>query len=397
MIYLDWAATARPDPAIIDAMAAAALEYPGNPSSPYPEGKAARAALEEARQRCADVLEVAPETLVFTSGGTEANNIVLMSRLLTREPGTILISGLEHPSTAEPARALSGLGWTVKDIPPEPDGRISPARAAYLLEKNPDTRLVAVMGVNNEIGAVMPLAEIAAEIRRYTGSPSRRPIHFHADLVQTAGKADFTFSELDVDSAAFAAHKIRGPRGVGLLYHRNPKFEAFLRGGGQEHGVRPGTENVAGAVAMALSLEKWGRPDTGMTALGRKLLDGLMKVEGAEIVPAARAAAPGDESPPGHPHYVPAIIAAAFPPIPGEVLARVLAESGYAVSTGSACSNNKKGKLPKSMAAMKVPKDIATGMIRVSIGSETTEEDINGFLETLEGHVKVLRLVNRRR
>ena len=457
MTYLDWAATARPDPKIIEEMAKAALEYPGNPSSPYPEGKAARAALEESRRNCAEVLGAAPEQIAFTSGGTEANAIILLSRLLSHEPGTVLISGLEHPSVAEPARALVSQGWTVKDIPPEADGRIAPKRLASLLEKNPDTRLVAVMGVNNETGAVMPLNDLAAVIRSYTsgipagerpelaegarssreGRPgslegaaspseaaptlpgsngsrpvpqrgasptpvasprpaaahasSRRPIHFHADLVQAVGKISVNLAELDVDSAAVSAHKIRGPRGVGLLYHRNPQFDAFIRGGGQEHGVRPGTENVAGAVALARALTKWGRPDTAVAELGDWLLTELDSIESSRIVPEVRGRSAETRS-----HFAPGIIAVAFPPVPGEVLARVLAESGYAVSTGSACSNNKKGKLPKAMVAMGVAKPVATGMIRVSLGPATTREELEAFLEVLKRHVSQLAMVNHR-
>jgi cysteine desulfurase len=116
------------------------------------------------------------------------------------------------------------------------------------------------MGVNNETGAVQPISECIKVVREAQRAAGGRPIHFHADLVQAAGKIPVNLSELDVDTASFSAHKFRGPRGVGLLYHRNPQFEAFIRGGGQEHGVRPGTENVAGAAAIALALEKWGRP-----------------------------------------------------------------------------------------------------------------------------------------
>lgn len=385
MIYLDWAATAPPDPEIMAAMASAAVEYSGNPSSPYPAGKAAKAALEDARVRCAAVLGCGPEQLAFTSGGTEANAIVLLSRLLLLEPGTILISGLEHPSVAEPASMLGSMGWKLKEIPPGSDGRLSPKKLAAALEKNPDTRLIAVMGVNNETGAVQPLAELAEVVREYhnsdSGASPGRPIHFHADLVQAAGKIPVNMAELDVDTASFSAHKFRGPRGVGLLYHRNPKFEALMRGGGQEHNVRPGTENVAGAVSIALALESYGRPSPDVAENGRWLLG--MLSGWAKIVPEERERSAEN--------YVPGIISVSFPPIPGEVLARVLSESGYAVSTGSACSHNKKGKLPKAMVAMAVPKNIATGMIRVSIGATTTRAELEGFMEALKRNVEILQ------
>ena len=390
MTYLDWAATAPPDPEVIEAYAKAAVEYPGNPSSPYPAGKAARAALEDARARCAAVLGCRADQLAFTSGGTEANAIVLLSKLLLREPGTLLISSLEHPSVAEPASMLKSMGWNLREIPPETNGLISAEKVTRLLEKNPDTRILAVMGVNNETGAIQPLQQISAAVRRFEKEHTRgRPIHIHSDLVQAAGKIPFKLSDLDSDSASFSAHKFRGPRGIGLLYHRNPKFEALIRGGGQEHNVRPGTENTAGAVALAMALEKHGSPSLSTAENGTWLLKELTSRPGlagiAEIVPSARG-----KSPEAAENYAPGIISVSFPPIPGEVLARVLADAGFAVSTGSACNNNRKGKLPKTMIAMQVPKLIATGMIRISIGGTTKREELENFLVELEKSVGVL-------
>ncbi len=207
--------------------------------------------------------------------------------------------------------------------------------------------------------------------------------------MQAVGKVPVNLAELDIDTASFSAHKFRGPRGVGLLYHRNPKFESLIRGGGQEHNVRPGTENVAGAIAMAMALEAHGRPSPEVAQNGAWLLDqlnGQPELAGrAKIVPEER-----QRSAENRENYAPGIIAVSFPPIPGEVLARVLSESGYAVSTGSACSHNKKGKLPKAMVAMGVPKYIATGMIRISIGATTTREELEGFLEALRMNVEIL-------
>ncbi len=392
MIYLDWAATAIPDPEVIEIYARAAVELAGNPSSPYPAGKAARRALEDARARSAAVLGCRPDQLAFTSGGSEANAIVLLSKLLLREPGTLLISGLEHPSVAETASILGTQGWKIKEVAPGQDGRISGEKLTRLLEKNPDTRLIAVMGVNNETGAIQPLRELITAARSFQNEKTNgRPIHFHADLVQAVGKIPVNLGELDIDSASFSAHKFRGPRGIGLLYHRNPKFEAFVRGGGQEHSVRPGTENTAGALAIAAALEKHGRPSPSVAENGAWLLEELKKHPGlagkTKIVPEIRGQLTPAQA---AENYAPGIIAVSFPPIPGEVLARVLADAGYAVSTGSACSNNKKGKLPKAMLAMEVPKAIATGMIRISIGGITTREELKGFLETLTENVGIL-------
>ena len=391
MTYLDWAATAPPDPEVIEAMAHAALEFSGNPSSPYPAGKAARSALEDGRTRSARVLGCLPEQLAFTSGGSEANAIVLLSKLLLREPGTILISAIEHPSLAETASILTTQGWKIKEITPEQDGRITGKRLSRTLEKNPDTRLLAVMGVNNETGAIQPLKELAACLRNFQKENTRgRPIHFHADLVQAAGKIPVNLKELDIDTASFSAHKFRGPRGIGLLYHRNPGFEAFIRGGGQEHGVRPGTENTPGAAALALALEKYGQPSLTVTENGAWLLKELREqpllAERVKIIPENR------EQPDSAAYYAPGIIALSCPPIPGEVLSRVLADDGFSVSTGSACSNNKKGKLPKTLTAMKVPGNIAAGMIRISIGSTTSRKELESFIEALVENIRKLRV-----
>lgn len=213
MTYLDWAATALPDPDIMQAMAHTAVKFPGNPSSPYPSGKEAKASLEDSRARCAAVLGCGPGQLAFTSGGTEANALVLLSRLLLLEPGTILITGLEHPSVAKTAKMLTRLGWNLKDLPPVADGRLAPERLQVALETYPDTRLAALMGVNNEIGSIQPLSECIEVVRQAQRAAGGRPIHFHADLVQAAGKIPVNLAETDVDTASFSAHKFRVPGG----------------------------------------------------------------------------------------------------------------------------------------------------------------------------------------
>ncbi len=385
MVYLDWAATALPDEQIIQEMLRVAVEYPGNPSAQYRLGKEAREVLETARTRCAAVLGCRAERLVFTSGGSEGNAIALLSCLKVPQRGTILISAVEHPSSMQPVRALEALGWTVKTIAPGSDGRISPESLLSALEKHPDTRLVSIMAVNNETGAVQPLQALTAAART-----AKRPLHFHADMVQAAGKIPVNLGTLDVDSASFSAHKIRGPRGTGLFYHKNPQFEAFIKGGGQEHGVRPGTENVAGAAAMAMALEKWGKPLPETALLGKWLLEELTRIPGARIIPAEREKSSETDK------YAPSIIPVSFPPVPGEVLARVLGEKGFAVSTGSACSNNRKGKGSRILKAMNTDRETAEGMIRISIGPASSRDEIERFLEALRESAAQLSLMSRR-
>ncbi|OQX29428.1 MAG: hypothetical protein B0D92_03840 [Spirochaeta sp. LUC14_002_19_P3] len=374
MVYLDWAATAPPDPEVMEVMAAAAKDFFGNPSALYPLGKKAKAVLEESRSRCAAVLKCCSNQLTFSSGGTESNAIALLSLLLSPTPGTAVFSGFEHPSVSGPLKVLESRGWKTISVQPDKDGIVRPEALLRLLERHPDTRFVSVMGVNNEIGSIQPLDMLAKAVRAFGNG---RRIHFHADLVQAAGKMPLSLADLDVDTAAFSAHKFRGPRGMGLFYHHKPNFEALLRGSGQESGIRPGTENTAGAFAMALALEKYACPDPAVAENGAWLLREIRNIPEAKIIPQSRL--------PDSPLYVPGIIAAAFPPLPGEVLARVLAESGYAVSRGSACGKGKKSSIP---AALNLPKETAAGMIRISYGADTSKNDLKGFIEALKSVIE---------
>ncbi|MCG8453851.1 MAG: cysteine desulfurase [Spirochaetales bacterium] len=386
MTYLDWAATAPPDSNIIQDMALAAVKYFGNPSSSYPAGKLARKALENAREQCATILSCKPQQLAFTSGGSESNAIAFLSRLSLREPGTLIFGGAEHPSVSEAAKILEQGGWKLLPLPPEKDGRISPDKLKAALERQHNVRMVSIMGVNNETGAIQPIKELVEMVRSHEKNHPGPPILFHADLVQAVGKITVNLQELGVDTAAFSAHKFRGPRGIGLFYHRNPQFEGLVKGGGQEHGVRPGTENVAGAMALASALEQYGMPHSQIQKNGNWLLEQLLQIPQLQMVPQTR-----DLESDGH--YVPGILAFSIPPIPGEVLARVLADQGFALSTGSACSSNRKGKLPRSLMAMQVPHDVAAGMIRVSLGPTTERHELEAFLTALESAVKALSRV----
>ena len=283
--YLDWAATAIPNET-----ATGIGEIYGNPSSPHTEGRLAREALEDARSRCAGVLGVPPETLYFTSGGTESNALVLHSLLLRKAKGRLLYSGVEHPSVRENCLLLEKLGLPVAAIGVEKDGRVTEASMARALEKNPDTRFVAVMGVNNETGSLMDLKALVSLARRNREKPN---IHFHSDLVQAAGKVPIDIKGWDLDSAAFSAHKLGGPRGIGLLYLKKP-IESLYAGGEQEGKIRPGTENTAGALALAQVLELRANPDT-VRVEGEKarerfryLIGELRKIKRCSLIPEER-------------------------------------------------------------------------------------------------------------
>jgi cysteine desulfurase len=372
--YFDWAATVPPDIPV-------PREIPfGNPSSRHLEGRKARDALEDARNRCAAVLGVKAKYLFFTSGGTESNALALFSTLF-RSRGDILVSVVEHPSVSENCRVLERLGKRITPIAVEEDGRVSPQTLEAALKKNPGGRLAAIMGVNNETGAVMDLPGLIGRIRNREGAP----IHVHCDMVQAIGKIPLDLTALDVDSASLSAHKIGGPRGIGLLYCRKD-LEPLYSGGGQEGGKRPGTENTAGALALADCLEKRLNPDTlrdeydAASGRWKTLIHALRRLDRCSLIPRDRGE--------GDPRFSPYILQAAFQDIPGEVMVRVLDDAGFAVSTGSACSSAS-DKRP-ILAAMGVDEKTAFQGIRISQGWSTTGEDVEALIKAIGEILKTL-------
>ena len=219
-VYFDWAASAPPD--FNADLYACEKQLFANPSSQHSEGKAAKDAIEDARKRCAKALNVPPETLYFTSGGTESNSIALFSNLMKKGSGRILSSMTEHASIREGMETLEKMGKPTGKITVDSSGRVTPATLEKALEKYPDTRFAAIMSVNNETGAVTDIDSLKNVLRKKTGAP----IHLHCDLVQTTGKIPFDIQKSEIDSASISAHKICGPRGIGLLYLRRP-IEVF--------------------------------------------------------------------------------------------------------------------------------------------------------------------------
>jgi cysteine desulfurase len=362
-IYLDWAATAPPDAEIQGQVQRIAQDLYANPSAVHGPGREAGKQLNDCRRRMADLLGCDPAELVFTSGATESNNMVLFSLLHKKQDRRILISGIEHPSIYEPAQTLKRLGFQVIEIPADSTGRIDPERIAAALDER--TVLVAVMLVNNETGRIQPIGEIAAALRDYR-ERSGKKILLHTDAVQAFGKIPFQPHDLGVDSAALSAHKIGGPRGTGALFVRRGRTGQFLfGGGGQEQGMRPGTENLPGIFGFVLAAEKavgaleenHRRAEAAMAAL----IGELQRLPQAALIPAARPAAgtAGD--------YSPYILNLSIPPVPGEVLVRVLEEEGFIVSTGSACSSGKKDRF-RVLENMGVPQRTAFSALRVSTG-----------------------------
>ena len=401
MIYLDWASTSPPDEAILQESAALAVRFFGNPSSKHGLGAEASERLEEARARLLRSLageggRAASATcpqgrIAFTSGGSEADAIALLAMLRRKDSRRgpaphIVVSAIEHSAVYEEARLLEGLGMAVSYVNPGPDGILAPGEVASALRK--DTALVAIMAVNNETGAIQPLAEIAAALGEASAALGRHePPFFHSDAVQALGKVSFDPEALGLSSAAFSAHKLRGPRGTGALW-LDSKLEPLVLGGGQEEGLRPGTENLQGDWAFSLAAEKARASLDARRARARsleaRLMSGLSSIEGALALPLGRAA--GDE------RYSPFILSVAFPGLSGEVLARALSDAGIAVSTGAACSNrgNKKGR--RILEAMGLKPELAFSAIRVSTGDLTGEADIDAFLEEARSTYRKLKI-----
>ena len=376
--YFDWAATAPPMP---PALPAGNVPF-GNPSSRHTEGRLAREALEEARRRCAGALGVQPETLCFTSGGTESNVLALHSLLLKKGRAAgfpLLYSAVEHPSVRENAFRLERLGLPSGEIAVEADGRVSERTLAAALAKHGKPRLAALMAVNNETGAVMDLPRLVPLLRGADGPPA----HIHSDLVQAAGKIPLDLRAWDLDSASLSAHKLRGPRGTGLLYLRKP-LEPLAAGGGQEGGLRPGTETVAGALALADCLEAFlpqAEAEYRLAAARAKALIAALKgMERCVIIPACREA---EDS-----RFSPYILQAAFRGIPGEVMVRALDDAGFAVSTGSACGSQRKQR--PVLAAMGLDQGLSFEGIRISQGWTVTMDDIAALIEAIRGIAGVL-------
>ena len=377
--YFDWAASAIPDESETDSLICGNPPIYGNPSSRHSEGRNAKDALESARSRCAAVLGTAPQNLYFTSGGTEANCIALFSNLL-KPNGRIIASAAEHHSITENIETLKKLKKPVGEIKIDSFGRVSPQLFAQALDRYGDVRFAAVMAVNNETGTINDLCALKEVLRQNKGPP----VHIHCDMVQAVGKVPLHFDACD--SAAISAHKIGGPRGIGLLYLRNPQFNALYSGGGQERKIRPGTENVLGALALAACLEKHASfsvaAEQNKLAGQRmeKLISALSLIERCIIIPKQRI----DNAQ----FFSPYILQAAFKGIPGAVMVRTLDDEGFAVSTGSACSSSSPER--PVLSAMGIAKNISLWGIRISQAWSTSKEQIDLLIQAIEKVLKNL-------
>ncbi|GMV56871.1 MAG: cysteine desulfurase [Betaproteobacteria bacterium] len=365
-VYLDYNATTPLDPVVREAMLPYLGSRFGNASSRHEYGRQARRALDEARERVAAAVGAHPTEILFTAGGTEANNMFIKGAAACMRAGLIAVSAVEHDSVLQPARQLVRSGWRLEEIGVDAAGRLDMASLDRALDR--EASLVSVMYANNETGVVMDLLEIARRVR----SARARP-WLHSDAIQALGKLPIDFRSLGVHALSLASHKVYGPHGAGaLIVDKRVEIAPLLAGSGQERGLRSGTENVAAivgfGVACTRAVDNLQREADRLLALRAHLEAGLSAL-GAEIFGVAASRLPNT-------------VFFALPAINGETLVGQMDRAGYAVSSGAACSAT--GKASHVLLAMGIAHDVALGAVRVSLGHGTRDEHISGFLAALQ-------------
>lgn len=375
MIYLDNSATTKVLPEIMDTFIAVNEKYWANPSSIHEFGHNTNELLQSAREQVAEILHTSSSKIYFTSGGTESNNLAIfgLANKYKFRGKHILVSKIEHPSVLEAAKQLNTLGFEVEFIPVDSKGIIDLVELQKLLRK--ETSLVSVMHVNNEIGAIQPIEAISKMVR----SNSKAVIHI--DAVQSFGKLPIDFKRYDIDALTISSHKIHGLKGSGLLaLSKTREVEPMILGGGQEAGIRSGTTPVPLAVCTAkairiasASLEK---NTTEMKRLSEELVHFLRGFENIKIIsPDTRA-----------PH----IVTFSVRKVKGEVIINALQKRNVIVSTSSACSS-RQTKTSHVLQAMHISDDYIKGVIRLSISSLTTEQEIDAFKKIFTEVINVIK------
>jgi cysteine desulfurase len=360
-VYLDYNATTPIDPAVREAMRPYLAEHFGNPSSSHVYGQRARAAVEAARAEVAALIGARPDEIVFTGSATEANNLAIqgVARALRATRRHLVTSVVEHPAVAQPCRRLAEDGWDLTVVAVDGEGRVDPAAVAAGLR--PYTALVSVMHANNEVGAVQPVAAIAALART-------RGVLVHTDAAQSLGKVPVAVDALGVDLLTLAGHKFYAPKGVGALYvRRGTPLAPVLLGADHERGLRPGTENVAFIVALGAAARLARERGAGAGERLRRLRDrlhGLLR----DAVAGLALNGPQEERLPNTLHL-------SFPGVRGRALLAAVAGE-VAASVGSAC-HSEGDAVSGVLAAMGQEADRARGAVRLSVGLPTTEDEVD--------------------
>lgn len=383
-IYLDYAAAVPTDKKVNDLVAKISATFFGNPSSAHSFGTEAKKILEEARQKIAGLLAVKPDEIIFTGSGTESVNLAVLGlTCFYKNIGNhIITSQIEHLAVLNACRKLEKDGFKVTYLPVDVKGLVDPEKVKATLTKK--TILVSIMTANNEIGTIQPIKEISKIVQVWRQKNISDWPYFHTDACQAAGILNIKPEALGADLLSFNGSKIYGPKGIGVLFKKNKiRLEPMIYGGSQERGLRAGTENIALAAGMALALEladkDKGKESKRLTGL-RDWLIGKIQAE----VPEARLN--GDAK-----KRLPNNINISFKGLDGEMLMLGLSRQGFAVSTGSACTTSETGS-SHVISALGPTKN--WGNLRITLGRETTRQDLERFLEVLKKELKRLRKVS---
>jgi cysteine desulfurase len=376
MIYLDYAATTPVRPEVVQAMTQALTEGWGNPSSNHLAGHTARKGMDRARRHVAELVGATPDEVIFTSGGTEADNLAIrgVAHALKAKGRHLVISNIEHSAVRVTCKMLADEGFETTEVPVGPNGVLDPEAVAQAIR--PDTILVSVMHVNNEIGTIQPIAEIAERAHA-------KGVLVHTDAVQSAGKIPVSMEALGVDLLSISAHKIYGPKGVGALIRRKGvPLSPVLTGGGHERGFRAGTENVPGIVGFGVAAELAVRelPERMQhdEELGLTLRDSLL------------AAIPGSSLNGDVARRWAGCVSLRVPGVDGSDLLKAMDEAGVAISAGSACKAFKQ-ETSHVIAALGLPNSEDSGTLRMTVGSPTTQAEIQAAVRILADAVTGLR------
>ncbi|MHC4470594.1 MAG: cysteine desulfurase family protein [Planctomycetota bacterium] len=379
-VYLDHNATTPLDPRVAEEISRVALAFPGNPESPHSLGRAARNSLEESRESIAASLGARPDEIAILSGGTESDNLAILGGArAARERGRHLVTtAVEHPAVLGSMDLLEEEGYEVTRLPVDAEGM--PSVEEFEASLRPDTVLASVMLANNETGAIYPIPEMAARARE-------RGVLFHTDAVQAIGKVPVNARELGVDLLSSAAHKLYGPRGIGLLFVRdgNVPLVPLLRGGHHEKGLRPGTSLTALAAgyaeALSLAVGELGARKARMQALSDRILEGVeAKIDDVKLN--------GPRE-----NRLPNTVNVTIRGVGGEALLIALDREGFCIATGSACASG--SALPSHvLRAMGMPDEEVSSSIRLTVGATTTEDEVGRFLEILPRVVDRLRAIS---
>jgi cysteine desulfurase len=363
MIYFDHNATTPIDERVLEAMLPFLKAFYGNPSSLYRHGRLARSAIDSAREQISNLVGVQPSQLIFTSGGTEANNLAFM----TLNPlSRIAISAIEHPSVSKPAEKMVRLGHELKLIGVDYNGLITQEAIDEIISYRP--LFVSIMLANNETGVIQDIAGLTHQLHE-------KGVIVHTDAVQALGKIPVDYNNLGVDMMTLSSHKVYGPKGCGaLIFNKKVSPEPIIIGGGQEYGFRAGTENVPAIVGFGKAAELAGgqldQRTKHLQSLRQILEEQLISIPGVSLF--AKAA-----------ERLPNTVQFGIEGMDGEMLLMKLDQKGIAVSSGSACASAG-GKPSPVLAAMGISTELSKSAIRISLGKDNTESEINEFIDLLE-------------